>query len=67
MFRSLFLSAMLLLLLPGVARAEVGLVPDLRLLVDVSRDMKKLDPDNLRLPALEMVIRVFPEGSRVGI
>ncbi|TDG13749.1 VWA domain-containing protein [Seongchinamella unica] len=49
------------------ARAEPGLVPDLRLLVDVSENMEKFDPGNLRSQTLEMVIRLLPAGTRVGV
>lgn len=49
------------------ARADTGMVPDLRLLVDVSENMEKLDPENLRALTLEMFVRAVPRGSRVGI
>lgn len=40
---------------------------DLRLLVDVSGSMQATDPDKLREPALELLVRLMPEGVRAGI
>ena len=65
---TLWLLALLMLVpaasadLPGVA-----LKPDLRLLIDISGSMKESDPDNLRAPALELIVRLLPEGSRAGV
>jgi hypothetical protein len=44
-----------------------GLKPDLRLLIDISGSMKESDPDNLRAPALDLIVRLLPEGSRAGV
>jgi hypothetical protein len=44
-----------------------GLKPDVRLLIDISGSMKESDPDNLRAPALELIVRLLPEGSRAGV
>lgn len=53
---------------PGLADTPgVGLKPDLRLLVDISGSMKTSDPDNLREPAIELIVRLLPEGSKAGI
>lgn len=41
--------------------------PDLRLLIDISGSMKDSDPDNLRGPALELIVRLLPEGARAGV
>ena len=67
-----FLSALCLLgLLAGTVSADVsdspGLKPDLRLLIDISGSMKQSDPDNLRAPALDLIVRLLPEGSRAGV
>ena len=52
----------------GVAdTGGAGLKPDVRLLIDVSGSMKTSDPDNLRAPAVEMLVRMLPQGSRAGI
>lgn len=45
----------------------VGMKPDLRLLVDISGSMKTSDPDNLRAPALDLIVRLLPDGARAGI
>lgn len=41
--------------------------PDVRLLVDVSGSMKRTDPNNLRIPATNLLIDLLPENSRAGI
>lgn len=46
---------------------NISLKPDLRLLIDVSGSMQESDPDNLRAPALELIVRLLPEGSRAGV
>ena len=61
---------LLCLLLPLTATADTGgtgLKPDVRLLIDVSGSMKTSDPDNLRAPAVEMLVRMLPQGARAGI
>ena len=40
---------------------------DFRVLVDVSGSMKKNDANNMRRPAIELLIRLAPENSLVGI
>ena len=62
------LSALSLFSSPG--RADAGLPdlkPDVRLLIDISGSMKESDPDNLRAPAVDLIVRMLPEGSRAGI
>ena len=49
------------------AQAPLGQQPDLRLLIDISGSMKQSDPDNLRGPALELIVRLLPEGARAGV
>ncbi len=53
-----------LLLLRAVAEERM---PDVRLLIDVSGSMRQSDPDNLRAPALNLMLRLLPEGSRAGV
>ena len=65
--RSLAACLVLLAMALSPAQAAPGLVPDLRLLVDASENMEKLDPDNLRSSTLEMFIRGVPRGARVGV
>jgi len=40
---------------------------DVRILIDISGSMKKNDPANLRRPALDMLIKLLPEGSQAGV
>jgi len=62
--------AWLLLLLCCSASLSAQTLPqeaDLRLLVDVSGSMQTTDPNKLREPALELLVRLMPEGVRAGI
>jgi len=67
------LAALLLILswMPAGARADVasgtGLQPDVRLLIDISASMKQSDPENLRAQALDLIVRLLPDGARAGI
>lgn len=40
---------------------------DIRVLIDVSGSMKKTDPNNLRIPALQVLTQLLPEGSQAGV
>ncbi|WP_075188073.1 VWA domain-containing protein [Teredinibacter haidensis] len=53
----------------NVGLAETGgkLPPDVRLVIDVSGSMKRNDPNNLRQPAIELLVQLLPEGSRAGV
>jgi uncharacterized protein (TIGR03503 family) len=42
-------------------------VSDVRVLIDVSGSMKKNDPQNLRAPAMRMLVGLLPEQSRAGV
>ncbi|TXS92967.1 VWA domain-containing protein [Parahaliea maris] len=60
----------LVMLLPLLVQADPSaraLKPDLRLLIDISGSMKESDPDNLRAPALELIVRLLPDGARAGV
>lgn len=41
--------------------------PDVRLVIDVSGSMKRNDPNNLRQPAVELLVQLLPEKSRAGV
>lgn len=41
--------------------------PDVRVLIDISGSMKHNDPGNLRVPALNLLVDLLPEGSRAGV
>jgi uncharacterized protein (TIGR03503 family) len=43
------------------------LTPDIRVIIDISGSMKQSDPNNLRRPALELLVQLFPEGSKAGV
>jgi hypothetical protein len=62
---------LLLSLLPvSELRADPALTklkPDVRLLIDISGSMKTSDPENLRVPAVELIVRLLPNGARAGI
>lgn len=49
----------------GLARGES--VSDVRVLIDVSGSMKKNDPNNLRTPAVKMLVGLLPEKTQSGI
>ncbi|MGX5202194.1 VWA domain-containing protein [Aliikangiella sp. IMCC44632] len=40
---------------------------DVRLLIDISGSMKKNDPQNLRIPALQLVTNLMPKGADAGV
>ncbi len=40
---------------------------DVRVIIDVSGSMKKNDPDNLRIPALKLLIGLLPQGTKAGV
>jgi uncharacterized protein (TIGR03503 family) len=40
---------------------------DVRIIIDISGSMKENDPNNLRIPALKLLIEMLPEGSRAGV
>ena len=40
---------------------------DVRILVDISGSMKQNDPNNLRQPAIELLIDLLPDDSKAGI
>ena len=40
---------------------------DIRLVVDISGSMTRTDPDNLRRPALSLLVRLLPAGSQAGV
>ena len=40
---------------------------DVRIIIDISGSMKKTDPNNLRIPALNLLLELMPEGAQAGI
>ena len=41
--------------------------PDVRVIIDISGSMKQNDPQNLRRPAMELLVQLFPEQSKAGV
>ena len=41
--------------------------PDVRIVIDISGSMKKTDPDNLRVPALRLLVDLVPNGALAGV
>ena len=44
-----------------------GRPSEVRILIDISGSMKQTDPNNLRIPALNLLAELLPNGSRAGI
>lgn len=51
----------------GSSAQEAPLKPDVRLVIDVSGSMKRNDPENLRQPAVDLLVRLVPEGAKAGV
>lgn len=52
--------------------AESTIIPtnkasDVRVIIDISGSMKQNDPDNLRIPALNLIVEMIPDGARAGV
>ncbi len=62
---------MLLLSCPGAPLLAKKSPPppfsDVRILIDISGSMKKNDPQNLRRPALRLLVNLMPIGSQAGV
>jgi len=46
---------------------DKGLPFDVRIIIDISGSMKQTDPNNLRIPALNLLLNLMPEGAQAGI
>ncbi len=49
------------------AQAEDTIPTDVRVIVDISGSMKKNDPNNLRVPAIQLFSQLLPPDSRSGV
>lgn len=60
---------MLLVLITGLLSVTkvFAAQPDVRLVADVSGSMKRTDPNNLRIPATNLLIDLLPADSKAGI
>jgi uncharacterized protein (TIGR03503 family) len=47
--------------------AATNAADDVRLLIDISGSMKQNDPENLRIPAVNLLVKLAPPGSDVGV
>lgn len=67
----LFFVVMLLLPFSAGAVTQVATAtakhPDVRVLIDISGSMKQNDPNNLRKPALELLVHLFPKDTKAGV
>lgn len=63
--RCLFVCLSLLLMFPAHAKAPDR--NDVRVLIDISGSMKQNDPQNLRRPALRMLVGLLQPGTRAGV
>jgi hypothetical protein len=58
------------LLLAATAQADELAKPlpaDVRVIIDISGSMKKTDPENLRKPAVDLIVRLLPDHSKAGL
>jgi len=66
----IFLGLCLFCLTTSVGRVKAATKTakaDVRLLIDISGSMKKNDPNNLRIPALQLVTNLLPKGADAGV
>ncbi|WP_119395549.1 VWA domain-containing protein [Salinibius halmophilus] len=54
-------------LLAIVLFATTAVAQDIRILIDISGSMAENDPQNLRRPALELLIESIPTGAKAGV
>ncbi|UTF61177.1 vWA domain-containing protein [Gilvimarinus sp. DA14] len=62
---SILLLLAVLLCSPAYAQTETE--ADVRLLVDISGSMKNTDPENLRQPALELMVKLLSDSTHAGV
>ncbi len=64
----LILATLLVLVSPVIAEisTDPNAKPDMRVLIDISGSMKKNDPENLRIPAVKLLLNLAPDDSRFG-
>ena len=51
----------------SAAEPSAAAANEVRILIDTSGSMKKTDPQNLRVPALKLLINLLPAGTQTGI
>ncbi len=60
------ISSIFLLFFCQISAAETDAVTDVRVLIDVSGSMKQNDPNNLRAPALRLIVGLMPDKVIAG-
>jgi uncharacterized protein (TIGR03503 family) len=63
----LFFSLVMFSGILGNASYAAGKAADVRVLIDVSGSMKLNDPNNLRRPAVDLLVKLLPEGATAGV
>jgi uncharacterized protein (TIGR03503 family) len=68
LFKMIWLLIALVLLMPMRQVFAIPSAPmsDIRILIDVSGSMKKNDPNNLRVPALRLIVGLLPNDIKAG-
>lgn len=65
--KALSIVCTLCLLLASQMGLAANSKPDVRVLIDISGSMKENDPNNLRVPALNLLVDLLPQGSKAGV
>ncbi len=60
------ISISIILLASNIAYA-IEPIDSVRILIDISGSMKQNDPNNLRAPAMRMLVNLLPPGSEAGV
>lgn len=47
--------------------ADAGKPSDVRIIVDISGSMKDSDPQNLRIPAVNLLVELLPDNAQAGV
>lgn len=64
---SLILGCLVFLSTSSFAQEQSEKTTDVRLIIDISGSMKLNDPANLRRPAVDLLVKLLPEGSTAGV
>ena len=64
---SLISGCLLFTSLVFAAEPSKSLPADVRVIIDISGSMKKTDPENLRKPAVDLIVRLLPDSSKAGL
>lgn len=67
LIRLLLACCIALPLLGSASEFTAPLPSDVRVIIDISGSMKKTDPQNLRKPAVDLIVRLLPDQSKAGL